>query len=75
MMKWIVPKGYVALDGISLTVVEVNKTDFTVMLVPFTLAHVAPALREQGHIVNIEVDVLGKYVDRILEHRLSGNSG
>ena len=72
MMKWIVPKGFVTLDGISLTIVDVNETDFTVMLVPFTINHVAAALRHLGHVVNIEVDVLGKYVDRILEHRLAG---
>ena len=72
MMKWIVPKGYVALDGISLTIVDVNEADFTVMLVPFTISHVAVALLQPGHVVNIEVDVLGKYVDRILEHRLAG---
>jgi riboflavin synthase len=71
MMRWIVPKGYVSLDGISLTVVDTYADGFTVMLVPFTITHVASSLRDVGHVVNVEVDVLGKYVDRILEHRFA----
>ena len=73
LMKWIVPKGYIALDGISLTVVDALPGGFTVMLVPYTIEHVSDRFRTVGHRVNIEVDVLGKYVDRILSARLAAD--
>lgn len=74
LLQWVVPKGYVALDGVSLTVVEVLAHGFTVMLVPYTLEHVANAFATKGREVNIEVDILGKYVGRILEQQLAGGS-
>lgn len=70
MMQWIVPKGYVAIDGISLTVVDVAAAAFSVMLVPYTIEHVAPSVRKLGHKANIEVDILGKYVANIVERSL-----
>lgn len=69
MLRGIVPKGFVAIDGISLTVVDVLADGFTVMLVPYTMEHVAPWFRDVGTNVNIELDILGKYVDRIVSAR------
>lgn len=66
LMRWVVTKGYVALDGISLTIVEVLDDAFTVMLVPYTMEHVMPQICHVGHVTNIEVDILGKYVSKSL---------
>ncbi|NOX61277.1 MAG: riboflavin synthase [Chloroflexi bacterium] len=66
LMRYIVPKGFVALDGISLTVVDVFENSFTVTLVAYTQKHVALARQSIGYHVNIEVDILGKYVERIM---------
>ena len=69
LMRYVVPKGYVALDGTSLTVVDVTDTTFSVTLVAYTRAHVVLPTKALGAAVNIEVDVLGKYVERLLAHR------
>ncbi len=58
----IVPKGCVALDGVSLTVVEVRPGRFSVMLIPHTLAITTLGLRQVGDVVNLETDLLAKYV-------------
>jgi riboflavin synthase len=57
-----VPKGSVAVDGVSLTLVNVTSGRFRVMLIPHTLAHTTLGLREVGAVVNVETDILGKYV-------------
>ena len=69
LMRYIVPKGYVALDGTSLTVVHADEARFDVTLVAYTRSHIVLPTREVGDRVNIEVDVLGKYVERLLAHR------
>lgn len=65
-MRYIVPKGYVALDGMSLTVVQCWPNSFTVSFIPHTRAVTVVRDYEIGRIVNLEVDILGKYVERIL---------
>ena len=72
LMRYVVPKGYVALDGTSLTVVDVTATTFSVTLVAYTQAHIVLPSRAVGDALNIEVDVLGKYVERLLAHRGAG---
>ncbi len=67
-MKYIAPKGSIAVDGISLTVVDAKKTSFTVSLVSYTLEHTNLGSIKKGGKVNIEVDVLAKYVERLLVH-------
>ncbi len=64
---FVVEKGSVAVDGVSLTVVEVNAEYFTVHLIPVTLQETALKQRERGSRVNLESDLLGKYVVRQLE--------
>ncbi len=66
MAKQMVPKGSVAIDGISLTVNEVAADRFTVMVIPHTLDQTNLAGRQAGDLVNIETDLIGKYVARLL---------
>ncbi|MFN3466283.1 MAG: riboflavin synthase [Candidatus Brocadiales bacterium] len=61
-----IEKGSVAVDGISLTVVEVKDTSFLVALIPFTLANTTLGIKKVGDRVNIEVDILGKWVKKLL---------
>ena len=74
LTRYIVPKGYVALDGVSLTVVDVGDDWFTVMLVAYTQQKISLARQTAGYAVNIEVDVLGKYVEKLVAHRLDKGS-
>jgi riboflavin synthase len=66
LAKYLVPKGSVAVDGISLTVVEAKPRYFTVAIIPKTLAVTTLQFRKPGDKVNIEVDLIGKYVYRYL---------
>jgi len=64
LMRCIVPKGSIALDGISLTVAAVNKESFRVWIIPHTWNVTALRERATGASVNLETDLLGKYVHR-----------
>lgn len=66
IMRYIVPKGYVALDGTSLTVVDVWPDRFNIMLVPYTQKMIVLPNKAVGARVNIEVDILGKYVAKLI---------
>jgi len=66
LMRYIVPKGFVALDGVSLTVVETSEDAFSVMLVEYTQAHITLATQRAGYRVNIETDILGKYIENLI---------
>ena len=61
-----VPKGSVAVDGISLTVVDVERDRFSVALIPHTLEVTTLGVRQAGDSVNVETDILGKYVAKFL---------
>lgn len=65
----LVAKGSVAVDGISLTVNDCEKQKFSVAIIPFTLKHTNLRQRRVGDKVNIEVDIIGKYVKRLLRSR------
>lgn len=67
--RYVVAKGSVAVDGVSLTVAGLNPGEFTVALIPTTLAATTLGARRPGDLVNLEVDVLAKYVERLLAHR------
>jgi riboflavin synthase len=69
LMPYIVPKGFIALDGVSLTVVDVYESSFTVTLVAYTQQHITLPEKQAGYRLNIEVDVLGKYVAKQLAAR------
>ena len=64
--RYVVEKGSIALDGVSLTVARLREADFEVAFVPHTLEATTLGATEPGAVVNVEVDVLGKYVERIL---------
>ncbi len=68
LLRYVVNKGYVALDGISLTVVDTTTNSFTVQLVAYTQAQVTLPHKKVGDQLNIEVDVLGKYVEKMVRH-------
>jgi riboflavin synthase len=67
LMRYIVTKGFIAVNGVSLTVVDVGESWFTVALVAYTRANIALLDRGVGTPVNLEVDVLAKYVERLLQ--------
>jgi riboflavin synthase len=64
--RYIVEKGSIAVDGISLTVVSVDATGFTVSLIPTTLALTTLGHKGVGALVNLEVDVVAKYVEKLV---------
>lgn len=64
---YLVPRGSVAIDGISLTVARLELTSFVVAIIPYTWEHTNLHEREVGDYVNLEFDVLGKYVLRAIE--------
>jgi len=69
LAPYIVPKGSIAIDGISLTVASLNGRRVGVQIVPFTLQHTALSDARIGAIVNLEADLLGKYVFKLLAER------
>lgn len=69
VMRYIVEKGSVTVDGISLTVAGVHHDRFDVALIPHTLAVTTIGQRQPGDEVNLEADILGKYVDHLLQQR------
>ena len=64
VMRYVVHKGSVAVDGISLTVAEVGKESFVIWIIPHTFEATALSERAVGDAVNLEADILGKYVER-----------
>jgi len=69
MGKYIVPKGSVAIDGVSLTVNETEGDIIQITLIPYTIEKTTLADRKVGDPVNIETDILGKYVEKMLGDR------
>ena len=67
LRRFVAGKGSVAVDGISLTVVEVSETSFTAAIIPHTLRNTNLSERRAGDAVNLEIDVLARYVARLLE--------
>ncbi|MBL7202458.1 MAG: riboflavin synthase [Anaerolineae bacterium] len=69
VMRYVVPKGYIAVDGMSLTVVDRLAAGFTVSFIPYTLSSTVAGGYRVGTSVNLEADILGKYVERFLLER------
>ena len=67
--RYVVYKGSIAINGASLTVSAVNPADFSVWVIPHTLEHTNLGDLEAGNLVNLEFDILAKYVERLLETR------
>ena len=66
LARYVVEKGFVAVDGISLTITGVRDPAFSVAVIPYTFDHTVLRFRKAGDPVNIEVDILAKYVERLL---------
>lgn len=75
LARYVVEKGSITVDGVSLTVAALDQDSFTVALIPTTLAETNLAVREAGDRVNIEVDVLAKYVERLVSAYRPGHAG
>jgi riboflavin synthase len=75
VIKFLVRKGSVAVDGISLTVVDILKDGFTLVIIPHTAKLTTLGFKSPGDTVNIEVDILGKYVARFLNKGEDRDSG
>ena len=67
LTRQMVSKGSVAVDGISLTLVDVARDGFSVMLIPHTLANTTLGFKQPGDAVNLETDLLAKYVKKYLD--------
>ena len=72
VMRYVVPPGSVAVDGISLTVFDCRDGKFTVSIIPFTLSHTNFHSRKTGDAVNLECDMIGKYVVKTCESLMRG---
>ena len=70
LLKYVVHKGSIALDGISLTVAGVSARSFRVWIIPHTYAVTALRERKVGDAVNLETDILGKYIERLVRAKL-----
>ncbi|HLF60044.1 MAG TPA: riboflavin synthase [Acidimicrobiia bacterium] len=66
LARFIAEKGSITVDGVSLTVAEVGSSNFEVALIPHTLEVTTLGLRKEGDQVNLEVDIIAKYVERLL---------
>lgn len=71
LMKYIVEKGRVTLDGASLTVVSYDEKTFKVSLIPHTQENITLGFKKSGDIINVEMDLIGKYVERLLSSYLT----
>ena len=74
VMELVVPKGSIAVDGVSLTVARVGGEGFAVAVIPHTLDHTTLGTARPGDEVNLETDIIGKYVSALLKKREGGVS-
>lgn len=73
--RYVVEKGSIAVDGVSLTVNEVKGEEIELALIPYTLEKTTLEERKKGDRVNVEADILGKYVEKILGERRQKKEG
>ena len=67
IMRYVVSKGFIAVDGISLTAVECDASSFTVSVIPYTRKQTILGLRRPGDAVNLETDIVARYVERLVK--------
>ena len=67
LLRYIVEKGSIAIDGISLTVAKVTNSTFSVSIIPHTASETTLSMKKTGDIVNLENDIIGKYVERLIK--------
>ena len=68
LMKYIVEKGSIAIDGISLTVAKRSDKDFSISMIPHTAKETILSQKKAGDVVNLENDIIGKYVEQLLQY-------
>jgi len=68
--RYLVEKGSITVDGVSLTIVDVLDDGFTVAIIPQTAAMTTLGTRQPGELVNLEVDVMAKHVEKLIAHHL-----
>ena len=71
VMRYVVEKGFIAVDGMSLTVVDCQESGFSVTIIPYTRDNTNMASASVGNAVNLEPDIVAKYVERLAETRLT----
>lgn len=69
VFRYCVPKGSITVDGVSLTINEVSDRSFSVMIIPHTAKVTTLGIKQLGDTVNLESDLIGKYVERLLQER------
>jgi riboflavin synthase len=69
LMPYIVDKGFIAVDGVSLTIVDFDDFSFVVSLVAYTIEHTTLRTKRPGDVVNLEIDILAKYVEYLKERK------
>jgi riboflavin synthase len=69
LMPYIVDKGFIAVDGVSLTVVDLDDFSFVVSLVAYTMEHTTLGSKRPGDVVNLEADIIAKYVENLKERK------
>jgi riboflavin synthase len=72
VLRYVIRKGSIAIDGISLTVADAERTAFSIAMIPHTAKLTTLGFKNAGDSVNLEVDIIGKYVERLLAGRLEG---
>jgi riboflavin synthase len=70
ILRYVIKKGSISIDGVSLTVADVDKTGFSVAIIPHTARLTTLGFKSAGDSVNLEVDLIGKYVERLLTGRI-----
>ena len=68
ILKYIVEKGFICIDGISLTVTYCDDTSFGITLIPYTYSNTTLGDKDIGDTVNLECDIIGKYVEKLVNH-------
>ena len=72
VMRYVVGKGFIAVDGVSLTVITKDASSFQVSIVDFTRKHTTLGRRQVGDLLNLEVDIIAKYVEQMSQTRSTG---
>ena len=72
VLRYVIKKGSIAVDGISLTVADVDPSGFSIAMIPHTAKLTTLGFKKAGDSVNLETDIIGKYVERLLSGRVEG---
>ncbi len=75
LRKYMIKKGSITVDGVSLTINDLNNSDFSVMIIPHTVSNTTLPLKKEGDYVNIEVDIISKYVENFVSLEKNNDSG